>query len=81
MDVKLYVYLLITRSGARATNHSRDGHGGGLIVMDRVMCQGTEEHIVDCGISQDNWAHHTCTHAQDAGVQCTVGKNSGTSGV
>ncbi|KAL8562815.1 hypothetical protein ACOMHN_004507 [Nucella lapillus] len=61
-----------SQTGAKATTHSRDGHGGGLIVMDHVHCQGTETHIVDCGITQNNWAHHTCTHAQDAGVQCVV---------
>ena len=68
------VQKLICRNGALATNHSHDGHGGGLILLDRVNCRGDEQHIVDCGITQDNWAHHTCSHAQDAGVQCTVGK-------
>nr|KAG5694566.1 hypothetical protein BaRGS_032511 [Batillaria attramentaria] len=39
--------------------------------------KGNEQHIVDCGITQDDWAHHNCpTHARDAGVDCTVGNSN-----
>jgi len=61
-----------SENGAQATNHSHDGQGRRLILLDNVNCQGTEEHIVDCGITPDNWAHHNCSHAQDAGALCTV---------
>jgi len=61
-----------SESGAVATNHSAGGSGNGLILLDHVNCTGTEQHVVDCGISADNWAHHTCSHKQDAGVNCTI---------
>lgn len=62
------------RHGAVATNESASGRGNGLIVLDNIHCLGTERHLVDCGITQDDWARHSCGHDSDAGVQCTVGK-------
>ncbi|PVD22189.1 hypothetical protein C0Q70_17994 [Pomacea canaliculata] len=64
--------LGFSEHGAVATNESASGRGNGLIVLDNIHCQGTERHLVDCGITQDDWARHSCGHDSDAGVQCTV---------
>jgi len=58
------------RTNAQATNMSAQGKAGGLISLDEVHCTGTEKHIVDCGVTKDDWAIHDCTHGEDAGVVC-----------
>ncbi|PVD22185.1 hypothetical protein C0Q70_17990 [Pomacea canaliculata] len=64
--------LGFSESGAVAITNGRSGHGSFIIAMDEVNCRGTESHLVDCGITRDNWAHHDCSHNEDAGVSCTV---------
>ena len=61
---------LFPRTNAQATNMSAQGKAGGLISLDEVHCTGTEKHIVDCGVTKDDWAIHDCTHGEDAGVVC-----------
>ncbi|PVD22184.1 hypothetical protein C0Q70_17989 [Pomacea canaliculata] len=57
---------------AVATRDAESGKGHGIISMSYVNCQGTEHHLLDCGITKDNWASHACSHDEDAGVMCTV---------
>ena len=50
--IRRYLYVCF-RNGARATNHSSDGHGGKLILLDHVGCVGNEQHLADlfCAVS------------------------------
>ena len=42
------------------------GMGTGPILLDDVMCDGTEASLMDCVSEQTN----DCTHLEDAGVRC-----------
>ena len=66
--------MLRVRTGARAISNAQAGHGDTLILLDEVNCTGSEEHLVDCGINQNSWGQHDCTHREDAGVLCTMGQ-------
>ena len=43
------------------------GHGFGAIALTNVQCSGTETRLTDCQASNFTI---TCSHSQDAGVQC-----------
>ena len=47
------------------------GLGSGQIWLDEMSCVGTELTIADC--SPIIWGNHDCSHAEDAGVQCSKG--------
>lgn len=47
------------------------GQGSGPIIMDDMQCTGTEAHLSMCRFA--GFGKHTCTHAQDAGVNCLPG--------
>lgn len=38
------------------------------ILMDNVLCRGTEEALDHCNFN--GWLTHSCTHNEDAGVIC-----------
>ncbi|XP_032184818.1 macrophage scavenger receptor types I and II isoform X1 [Mustela erminea] len=46
------------------------GQGTGPIWLNEVFCFGRESSIEDCKISQ--WGVRGCSHAEDAGVTCTL---------
>jgi len=47
------------------------GEGGtGTIWMSEVMCEGGEPEVQDCVFG--GWGTHSCTHAMDIGVNCTL---------
>ncbi len=51
-----------------ATSSASFGQGIGNIVLDDVLCAGTEATVFDCphaGINVQN-----CDHSEDAGVVC-----------
>ncbi|KAI5767323.1 MSR1 [Gulo gulo luscus] len=49
---------------------ARFGQGTGPIWLNEVFCFGRESSIEDCKISQ--WGVRGCSHAEDAGVTCTL---------
>ena len=50
------------------------GEGVGQIWLDNVQCTGSERKLIDCAASSSGV--NSCTHAQDAGVKCVIGKSS-----
>ena len=47
------------------------GAGDGPIFLDLVGCTGTEENLLQC--PNRGLEVHSCSHADDAGVQCVPG--------
>lgn len=47
------------------------GQGNGLIWLDEVRCNGTEQFVQDC--EHQPFGTHDCRHAEDAGVSCIGG--------
>ena len=39
-----------------------------LIILDNVVCQGTEASLLDC--ASNPIGEHNCDHSEDAGVRC-----------
>ncbi|XP_078355430.1 galectin-3-binding protein A-like [Oculina patagonica] len=50
-------------------NSAHHGEGNGRIWFDYVGCSGTESHISEC--DHRGWGSHSCTHTEDAGVECS----------
>jgi len=44
------------------------GSGSGSILLDEVVCSGTETKLFDC--RNAGIGHSDCTHSEDAGVRC-----------
>ena len=53
---------------ATAVGLARYGQGAGPIVLDDVRCTGSEPNILNCPYDVNT---ADCTHAEDAGVQCS----------
>lgn len=54
-----------------AVSSSVFGSGTGIIHMDNILCNGTEQNLVDCSYSRDTVLD---SHAEDVGVRCIVGE-------
>lgn len=52
------------------TRHAQFGLGSGPVWLSQISCLGNESKLSDC---VHNGAGHVgnCSHAQDAGVQCS----------
>ncbi|XP_019856578.1 PREDICTED: LOW QUALITY PROTEIN: deleted in malignant brain tumors 1 protein-like [Amphimedon queenslandica] len=57
-------------------SHAYYGSGTGLIAMDDVYCDGTEEALINCQHTSD----HDCDHTEDAGVRCIINSDCASSG-
>ena len=44
------------------------GGGSGDILLDNVVCRGTESSLLECRINPIG--QHNCDHSEDAGVRC-----------
>jgi len=49
------------------------GFGGGLIWLNNIDCNGTEQYISEC--SHGDWGTHNCSHDQDIAISCTDDKS------
>ena len=43
--------------------------GTGQVVLDDLMCTGSESRLIDC--RHNKIGIHDCDHSQDVGVRCT----------
>ena len=66
--------LTLTFSGAEALTQATFGEGLGRIWLDNVRCTGSERILLNCTASFTGI--NPCTHAQDAGVRCPIGKTN-----
>lgn len=44
------------------------GEGEGQILLDDVICSGSEANLLEC--THRGLFDHDCTHSEDAGVRC-----------
>jgi len=44
------------------------GSGSGDILLDNVVCRGTESSLLECNTNPIG--QHNCDHSEDAGVRC-----------
>ena len=45
------------------------GEGSGSILLDDLVCTGSEDSLLDC-IDISEIGSHDCDHSEDAGVRC-----------
>ena len=70
-NVKILVYQLpyvISFVGAFSLIGSFVVDGTGLIVLDDLLCTGSESRLIDCPHS--GLGNHNCDHTEDVGVRC-----------
>ncbi|KAH3736222.1 hypothetical protein DPMN_042785 [Dreissena polymorpha] len=53
-------------SNGELRNWAFFGMGTGPILMDQVMCAGSEIILTQCYYEE----YHNCTHTEDQGVEC-----------
>ena len=71
MFTLLSVCLLLTQSlsvGSVAVGGAYFGSGSGDILLDNVVCRGTESSLLECNTNPIG--QHNCDHSEDAGVRC-----------
>ena len=57
--------------GSIAVKNAHFGEGRGLILLDDVMCRGTETELLTCSRRNNALiATSNCEHSEDAGVIC-----------
>ena len=60
--------LSFRQADAIAIHTTRYGKGTGPIHLDRFVCFGDEDQLIDCGHGPIS---NECTHGQDSGVMCS----------
>ena len=66
-----FQYYCINALGSIAVKNAHFGEGGGLILLDDVMCRGTEADLLTCSRRNNALiATSNCDHSEDAGVIC-----------
>ena len=72
-DARVVCRQLGYPDAARALYWSQIPSGSGQIWLDDVACTGRERNIASC--FHGGWGVHNCGHFEDAGVECSAGKN------
>ncbi len=60
-------------SAISAPQRATFGQGTGPILLDNLICIGTEVSLFDC--PHNEVGIHNCGHSEDAGAVCSEGKN------
>ena len=68
LDAQVVCQQLFNTSLAVPVRGGLYGAGSGDILLDNVVCQGSEESLLQCGSS--GLFQHNCAHLEDAGVRC-----------
>lgn len=58
---------------AVARHNAEFGRGSGPVLLQNVMCTGSEQRLLDCAIG--GLGSSTCSHYNDAGVACVEGND------
>lgn len=61
------MHCVHSHEGARAYSSAFFGQGSGAIVLDDVLCGGTEGMLTTCSYDSNTG---DCNHGEDAGVRC-----------
>ena len=61
--------MLGFKSAYNVSGNAAYGEGYGTVWLDDVVCEGTENSILDC--SHSGLQVHNCRHSEDAGVACS----------
>ena len=64
---------ILSALGVEAFSGAIFGRGVGRIWLDNVQCSGSERLLMNCLANSSGI--NSCTHAQDAGVRCPLGKS------
>ena len=73
LTIKIFIiivdlYCLFPGLDAIAFDEAYFGEGSGTILLDDVICSGTESDLLSC--SHNGLRVHDCDHSEDAGVRC-----------
>uniref|UniRef100_A0A5F9DTN1 Galectin 3 binding protein n=1 Tax=Oryctolagus cuniculus TaxID=9986 RepID=A0A5F9DTN1_RABIT len=71
MDASVVCRALGFQNATEALGRAAFGPGTGPVMLDEVVCTGTESSLAEC--RSLGWLKSNCRHAQDAGVVCTNG--------
>ena len=63
------------RYALNAYRRAHYGQGTGPIVLDDVICRGTESSLFSC--RHRGVGNHDCSHHEDASVRCEIGEKIG----
>ena len=74
MKMKGLLLPSLLYSVVQALSGASFGQGTGRIWLNNVQCSGSERMLMNCTASSTGI--NSCTHAQDAGVRCPLGKQS-----
>ncbi|XP_067321148.1 deleted in malignant brain tumors 1 protein-like isoform X2 [Anolis sagrei] len=69
-DAQVVCRQLGCGNASKALGGAHYGQGSGLIWLENINCTGEEEFLKEC--QKGSWRKHSCTHSQDASVECSV---------
>ncbi|XP_030834240.1 deleted in malignant brain tumors 1 protein isoform X1 [Strongylocentrotus purpuratus] len=69
-DAKVVCRMLGFNRTLSARGRAAYGQGSGPILLDNVVCLGTENSLAEC--SHSGFGVHNCGHAEDAAAACSI---------
>ena len=68
MCVEVHSFLCVS-SGSVPVRNGLYGEGNSSILLDDLVCTGSEDSLLDC-VNIGDIGFHDCDHSEDAGVRC-----------